>query len=169
MYLYHDLKLIVCCCRNNNNNDNNNNQVNTNIANSANMQISILKQSNHYHHKHYGTIIFIIITIIQPIIAIIIIITVLIFIIIICPFHMSTSMAMTGRQGWAERLRSVSFLIGALYVSMPNYPTQLTFCFFTRPNDATCTTLDRRQKKYFSFPAEERVLGDVHRVGGGGA
>ena len=33
----------LCFSRNNNNNDNNNNQVNTNIANSANMQISIGK------------------------------------------------------------------------------------------------------------------------------
>ena len=42
------------CCRNNNNNDNNNNQVNTNIANSANMQISILKQSHRHRHQHYS-------------------------------------------------------------------------------------------------------------------
>ena len=108
------------CCRNNNNNDNNNNQVNTNIANSANMQISILKQSHrhrhqpysnrlHQHHHprnhHHGRLI-----------------------------HMSTSMAMTGRQGWADRLRSVSFSPrNELFTpSIHLY----VFYFFTQPFDA---------------------------------
>ena len=85
----------LCFYRNNNNNDNNNNQVNTNIANSANMQISIGKhllmkaKVNWCNNISYN--------------------------IFIINIHMSTSMAMTGRQGWADRLRSVSsFFEGAL-------------------------------------------------------
>ena len=103
-------------------------------------------------------------------------------------------MAMTGRQGWADRLRSVSFsLRNELFTpSIHLY----VFYFFTQPFDAmlqyafkitTFTSLflywpqDSKSliivimeiassiaclKKYSS--AEERVLGDLHRMGGGG-
>ena len=54
----------------------------------------------------------------------------IIYNIFIINIHMSTSMAMTGRQGWADRLRSVSFFCWRRFAVLQ----LVALCFFSSTN-----------------------------------